>query len=151
MPDQKPIWTRCLGGFSVMWVTKLLISPGKIRIFCPFRSISDQKPMWTRCPGGFSAMWVTKLLISPGKIRIYCNSLGIFVSLFLQVNALCDPSTGAIIQKIVQDKYRSLPCSIMWTSCFCQTESSSFCLVGIVLMEIWTADFVNNIDKFLCS
>ena len=99
----------------------------------------------------FSVMWVTKLLISPGKIRIYCNSLGIFVSLFLQVNALCDPSTGAIIQKIVQDKYRSLPCSIMWTSCFCQTESSSFCWVGIVRMEIWTADFVNNIDKFLCS
>ena len=32
-----------------------------------------------------------------------------------QVNALCDPSTGAIIQKIVQDKYRSLPCTIMWT------------------------------------
>lgn len=30
-----------------------------------------------------------------------------------EVNALCDPSTGAIIQKIVQDKYRSLPCSIM--------------------------------------
>ena len=27
--------TRCLGGFSVMWVTKLLISPGKIRTFCP--------------------------------------------------------------------------------------------------------------------
>jgi len=30
-----------------------------------------------------------------------------------EVNALCDPSTGAIIQKIVQDKYRSLPCTIM--------------------------------------
>ena len=27
--------TRCLGCFFVMWVTKLLISPGKIRIFCP--------------------------------------------------------------------------------------------------------------------
>ena len=35
MPDQKTMRTRCLGGFSVMWVTKLLISPGKIRIFCP--------------------------------------------------------------------------------------------------------------------
>ena len=32
MPDQK---TRCPGGFSVMWVTKLLISPVKKRIFCP--------------------------------------------------------------------------------------------------------------------
>ena len=29
------MWTRCLGGFSVMWVTKLLISPVKKRIICP--------------------------------------------------------------------------------------------------------------------
>ena len=35
MPDQKQIWTRCLGGFSVMWVTKLWISPVKKRISCP--------------------------------------------------------------------------------------------------------------------
>ena len=34
MPDQNPMWTRCLGGFSVKWVTKLLISPVKKRIFC---------------------------------------------------------------------------------------------------------------------
>merc|ERR1711952_636447 len=35
MPDQKTMRTRCLGGFSVMWVTKLLIFPVEIRIFCP--------------------------------------------------------------------------------------------------------------------
>ena len=35
MPDQKTMWTSCLGGFSVMWVTKLLISQVKKRIFCP--------------------------------------------------------------------------------------------------------------------
>ena len=35
MPDQKPMQTRCLGGFSIMWVTKLFISPVKKRIFCP--------------------------------------------------------------------------------------------------------------------
>ena len=35
MPDQKTMWTSCLGGFSVMWVTKLLISEVKKRIFCP--------------------------------------------------------------------------------------------------------------------
>ena len=29
------MWTRCLGGFFVMWVPKLLISPVKKRIFCP--------------------------------------------------------------------------------------------------------------------
>ena len=27
--------TRCLGGFSVLWLTKLLISPVKNWIFCP--------------------------------------------------------------------------------------------------------------------
>ena len=31
----KTMWTRCLGEFSVMWVTKLLISPVKKRIFSP--------------------------------------------------------------------------------------------------------------------
>ena len=35
MPDQKTMRTTCLGGFSKMWVTKLLISPLKIRIFSP--------------------------------------------------------------------------------------------------------------------
>ena len=35
MPDQKPMWTRCLGWFSVMWVTKLLISPVKKKDFWP--------------------------------------------------------------------------------------------------------------------
>ena len=35
MCDQKPMWTRYEGGFSVIWVTKLLISPVKKRIFCP--------------------------------------------------------------------------------------------------------------------
>ena len=35
MSDQETMQTRCLGGFSVLWVTKRLISPVKIRIFCP--------------------------------------------------------------------------------------------------------------------
>ena len=30
-----------------------------------------------------------------------------------EVNALCDPSAVSVIHTIVQDKYRSLPCSIM--------------------------------------
>ena len=37
------MWTRCLGGFSVMWVTKLLISPVKKRIFCPKTTKSGPK------------------------------------------------------------------------------------------------------------
>ena len=35
MPDKKTKQARCLGGFSVMWVPKILLSPVKIRIFCP--------------------------------------------------------------------------------------------------------------------
>ena len=35
MLDQKPMRTTCLGGVSVMWGTKPLIFPVKIRIFCP--------------------------------------------------------------------------------------------------------------------
>ena len=35
MPDQKTMWTRCLGGFSVMWITKLMISQVKKKVFLP--------------------------------------------------------------------------------------------------------------------
>ena len=35
MPDQKTMQIRCLGGFSVMWVPKLLLPPKRIRIFGP--------------------------------------------------------------------------------------------------------------------
>ena len=33
MPDQKTMQTSCLGGFSIMWVPKILLTPVKIRIF----------------------------------------------------------------------------------------------------------------------
>ena len=48
MPDQKPMWTRCLGGFSVMWVTKLLISPVKTGFFAQKRPNLAQN--WHFCP-----------------------------------------------------------------------------------------------------
>ena len=35
MPDQKTMRTSCLGGFSIMWVPKLLLTPIKISIFGP--------------------------------------------------------------------------------------------------------------------
>ena len=35
MPDQKTMWTRCVGGFSVTLVPKLLLPPKRIRIFGP--------------------------------------------------------------------------------------------------------------------
>ena len=35
MPDQKASQTSCPGGFSVIWVPKLLLTPTKIRIFGP--------------------------------------------------------------------------------------------------------------------
>ena len=81
-----------------MWVTKLLISPVKKRIFCPkttkfgpklaFLVNLGQAMQAYSMPccgsvGGCGAravsrktpiyfMWVTKLLISPVKIRIFC-------------------------------------------------------------------------------
>ena len=48
MPDQKPMWTRCLGGFSVMWVTKLLIPPVKNGFFAPKRPNLARN--WHFCP-----------------------------------------------------------------------------------------------------
>ena len=91
MPDQKPMGTRCLGWFSVMWVTKLLISPVKkgffaqkrpnlaqnwhfgpdIDNFGPFDLMPDQKTMRTSCLCGFFIMWVPKRLLAPIKIRIF--------------------------------------------------------------------------------
>ena len=59
--------TRCLGGFSVMWVTKLLISPVKIRIFArPCRLI------W--CPvGGCGARAVSRKTPIYFIISIVCS------------------------------------------------------------------------------
>ena len=44
MPDQKTMRTRCLGGFSVMWVPKLLLYPIKIGIFGP--KTANLVPCW---------------------------------------------------------------------------------------------------------
>ena len=64
MPDQKPMWTRCLGGFCVMWVPKLLISPVKKGFFAPKRpNLAQNWHFWSiwarpcrliRCPVGGS-------------------------------------------------------------------------------------------------
>ena len=56
MPDQKPMWTRCLGGFSVMWVTKLLISPVKKRIFCSKMTKFSPKLAFLSIAGSFGAL-----------------------------------------------------------------------------------------------
>ena len=47
MPDQKTMRTRCLGGFSVMWVPKLLLSPVKIKIFCPKTNLAWNWHFWS--------------------------------------------------------------------------------------------------------
>merc|ERR1712240_690497 len=64
IPHQKTIRTRCLGGFSVMWVTKLLISPVKKGFFAQKRPNLAQNwhfwSFWARqcrliqCPVGGS-------------------------------------------------------------------------------------------------
>ena len=87
---------RCLGGFSVTWVPKLLLPLVRIRIFRPktakfgpkylflvilghilaflahFGPWSTKITMRIRCLGGFSVMCVPELLLSPVKIRIFC-------------------------------------------------------------------------------
>ena len=80
MPYQNIMQTRCLGGFSVMWVPKPLLSPVKIRIFALKRHKFAQKmhfwSFWARpwrliwCPvdrlvGGCGARAVSR------KISIY--------------------------------------------------------------------------------
>ena len=53
-----------MGGFSVMWVTNLLISPVKIRIFCP--NTSKFGPKFAFLPGlagSFGALLVGWLVV----------------------------------------------------------------------------------------
>ena len=58
MPDQKSMRTRCLGGFSVMWVTKLLISPVKKRFFAPKRpNLAQNWHFWSFCARGCRLIW----------------------------------------------------------------------------------------------
>ena len=61
MPDQKTKRTRCLGVFSVMWAPIVLLSPVKIRMFCPnlaqnwhFWSIWARPCRLIQCPAGGS-------------------------------------------------------------------------------------------------
>ena len=85
------MWTICLGGSSVIWVPKLLLTPVKIRIFgsktakfgpklkflakyrhfWPIWFGGRQKSMQTRCLGGFSVIWVPKLLLTPINISFF--------------------------------------------------------------------------------
>ena len=92
---QKPMRTRCQGGFSITWVPTLLLPPVRIRIFGPKKPNLVQNmhfwsfwakywhfwPIWShvrpknnankvlRC---FSVMWVPKLLLSRVRITIFC-------------------------------------------------------------------------------
>ena len=63
MPDQKTMWTRCLGGFSVMWVTKLLISPVKKRIFCPKTTKFGPKLAFLAIAVSFGALLVGWMVV----------------------------------------------------------------------------------------
>ena len=95
MPDRKTIRTSCLGGFSVTWVSKLLLPPIRLRFLAPkgriwskicifghfgpnigifgqFCPLPNQKTLRRRCLCGFSVMLIPKLLLSLVKIRIFC-------------------------------------------------------------------------------
>ena len=84
LPDQKTMGTSCIGGFSIMWVPKLSLTPIKFRIFGQkrpnlaqnghfwsnigiigiFGPMRDHKMMWTKCLGVFSVIWVPTILLS---------------------------------------------------------------------------------------
>ena len=87
MPDQNTMRTSCLGGSSVIWVPKLLLTPVKIRIFgsktakfgpklkflakyrhfWPIWFGGRQKLMQTRCLGGFFCYMGTKTVTYSSK------------------------------------------------------------------------------------
>ena len=90
MPDQKPMWTRCLGWFSVMWVTKLMISQVKKKKKNPK---NDQ--IWPKIgifgqlgrghAGLFSALLVGRLVV---VARAVSRKTPIYV-IFLVQKAIC--------------------------------------------------------------
>ena len=48
IPDHKTMWTSCLGGFSVMWLPKLLFAPIKIRFLAQNQPILVQNmQLWS--------------------------------------------------------------------------------------------------------
>ena len=97
MPDQKNKYERCLGGFSVMWITKLLLPPLEIRIFCANKAkfgpkyavvvilgqILPEKNNAKKVSRWFSVKWATKLLLSSVKIRIFGQKDSHLVSCWL--------------------------------------------------------------------
>ena len=115
MPDQKTMRTSCLGGFSIMWVPKLLPTPIKIRIFGPkrpnfaqnylfwpniasfgtFGPMPDQETIQTRCVGGFSVTLVLKLLLPPERKRIFGPKLAFLVDMGQALPAHLVSGSGA--------------------------------------------------------
>ena len=74
MPDQKPMWTRCLGGFSVMWVTNLLSSPVKKMIFCPKTTKFSPKLAFLSIAGSFGALLAGWLVVLARAVsRQHCR------------------------------------------------------------------------------
>ena len=102
MLDQKTMQTRCLGGFSAMWVPKLLLTPKKIRIFGPKTAnfgpkyafvvilgeilaflahlvpCPTKKKQCEEVPQWFSDIWVPELLLPSNIIRMFCPKTAFF-------------------------------------------------------------------------
>ena len=109
MPEQKTMWTRCLGGFSVMWVTKFLISPVKKGIFCPKRpNLAENWHFWSiwawpcrliQCPvdrsvGGCGARAVSR------KIPIYFIDVNIMMTKMVMVTMMLWQQGAAVAQML---------------------------------------------------
>ena len=71
--------TRCLGGFSVMWVPKLLLSPVRIRIFLPklnqiWPEIGIFGHFGPGLAGSFGALLVGELVGGCGSRAVSCKT-----------------------------------------------------------------------------
>ena len=98
MPDQKTMRTRCLGGFSVMWVTKLLISPVKKGFFAQkWPNLTQNWHFWSiwvrpcrliRCPVGGSVGGCGAGCISQDTFLLYISFIPALV-LSLDNHSMC--------------------------------------------------------------
>ena len=115
MPDKKTMRTRCLGGFSVIWVTKLLISPVKIRIFAQKRPNLARNlhfcPLLAHwCPvGGMVGGCVARAV--PRKTPIYFMPFETNVMIWFQYVFHCNIEAGRNFETYIASTFGIEPSS----------------------------------------
>ena len=88
MPDQKTMRTRCVGGFPVMWVTKLLIFPVKKGFVCSKTTKSSPKLAFLTVAGSFGALLIGRLVVVARGLYLARHLFTLLLSLSLSVISL---------------------------------------------------------------